>query len=205
MTRPEAARHRRRGTQRTAPQHARVPDTTRGVRRGCCGPPLEPAPITVVGEARSPSHLTTWHGRGMVRGDPRTGVDGIAYRAVVEAESGRFLEPLASADLDAAVPSCPGWPFFRPGTRSSAGRARQVVGCRARASVGPTSQRRSHATARHGQAVLPYPGPVRPTDDRAVAAVGRDLPGETRRVHRRSVPRFITTARARAGWSARRT
>jgi hypothetical protein len=205
MTRPEAARHRRRGTQRTAPQHARVPDTTRGVRRGCCGPPLEPAPITVVGEARSPSHLTTSHGRGMVRGDPRTGVDGIAYRAVVEAESGRFLEPPRERRPRRRSAVMSWLAVLPPGTRSSAGRARQVVGCRARASVGPTSQRRSHATARHGQAVLPYPGPVRPTDDRAVAAVGRDLPGETRRVHRRSVPRFITTARARAGWSARRT
>jgi hypothetical protein len=36
-------------------------------------------------------------------------VDSIAYRAVVEAESGRFLEVLASVDLDAAVPSCSGW------------------------------------------------------------------------------------------------
>jgi uncharacterized protein (TIGR03083 family) len=36
-------------------------------------------------------------------------VDSIAYRAVVEAESGRFLAALASADLGAEVPSCPGW------------------------------------------------------------------------------------------------
>jgi hypothetical protein len=36
-------------------------------------------------------------------------VDSIAYRTVVEAESGRFLQTLASVDLDAAVPSCPGW------------------------------------------------------------------------------------------------
>jgi uncharacterized protein (TIGR03083 family) len=37
------------------------------------------------------------------------GVDGVAYGAVVEAESGRFLETLAGVDLDAEVPSCPGW------------------------------------------------------------------------------------------------
>jgi uncharacterized protein (TIGR03083 family) len=36
-------------------------------------------------------------------------VDGVAYRAVVEAESGRFLEALAGVDLAAEVPSCPGW------------------------------------------------------------------------------------------------
>jgi uncharacterized protein (TIGR03083 family) len=36
-------------------------------------------------------------------------VDSIAYRTVVEAESGRFLETLANVDLGAAVPSCPGW------------------------------------------------------------------------------------------------
>jgi uncharacterized protein (TIGR03083 family) len=36
-------------------------------------------------------------------------VDSIAYRAVVEAESGRFLDALAGVDLDAAVPSCPDW------------------------------------------------------------------------------------------------
>jgi uncharacterized protein (TIGR03083 family) len=36
-------------------------------------------------------------------------VDSIAYRSVVEAESGRFLETLAGTDLHAAVPSCPGW------------------------------------------------------------------------------------------------
>ena len=36
-------------------------------------------------------------------------MDSIAYRTVVEDESRRFLETLASADLDAAVPSCPGW------------------------------------------------------------------------------------------------
>lgn len=36
-------------------------------------------------------------------------MDSIAFRTVVEAESGRFLETLASVDLDAAVPSCPGW------------------------------------------------------------------------------------------------
>jgi uncharacterized protein (TIGR03083 family) len=36
-------------------------------------------------------------------------VDSIASRAVVEAESGRFLETLANVQLDAEVPSCPGW------------------------------------------------------------------------------------------------
>jgi uncharacterized protein (TIGR03083 family) len=36
-------------------------------------------------------------------------VDSEAYRAVVEAESGRFLEVLAGVDLGTAVPSCPGW------------------------------------------------------------------------------------------------
>jgi uncharacterized protein (TIGR03083 family) len=36
-------------------------------------------------------------------------VDSIAFPAVVEAESGRFLEALAGVDLAAAVPSCPGW------------------------------------------------------------------------------------------------
>jgi uncharacterized protein (TIGR03083 family) len=36
-------------------------------------------------------------------------VDGDAYRAVVEAESGRFLEALAEVGLDVEVPSCPGW------------------------------------------------------------------------------------------------
>jgi uncharacterized protein (TIGR03083 family) len=36
-------------------------------------------------------------------------VDSIAYRAVVEAESGRFLATLAGVDLGAEVPSCPGW------------------------------------------------------------------------------------------------
>jgi uncharacterized protein (TIGR03083 family) len=36
-------------------------------------------------------------------------VDAVEYRAVVEAESGRFLEVLAGVDLEADVPSCPGW------------------------------------------------------------------------------------------------
>jgi uncharacterized protein (TIGR03083 family) len=36
-------------------------------------------------------------------------VDSIAYPAVVETESGRFLETLTSVALDAPVPSCPGW------------------------------------------------------------------------------------------------
>ncbi len=36
-------------------------------------------------------------------------MDSIAFPAVVEAESGRFLEALAGVDLDAAVPSCPDW------------------------------------------------------------------------------------------------
>lgn len=36
-------------------------------------------------------------------------MDSIAFPAVVEAESGRFLEALASVDLAAAVPSCPDW------------------------------------------------------------------------------------------------
>jgi uncharacterized protein (TIGR03083 family) len=36
-------------------------------------------------------------------------VDSSAYHAVVEAETGRFLEALVGVDLDAEVPSCPGW------------------------------------------------------------------------------------------------
>jgi uncharacterized protein (TIGR03083 family) len=36
-------------------------------------------------------------------------VDSVAYRAVVEAESSRFLEVLAGVDYGTAVPSCPDW------------------------------------------------------------------------------------------------
>jgi uncharacterized protein (TIGR03083 family) len=37
------------------------------------------------------------------------GVDATAYRAVLEAETERFLETLAGVDLDTEVPTCPGW------------------------------------------------------------------------------------------------
>jgi uncharacterized protein (TIGR03083 family) len=36
-------------------------------------------------------------------------VNVVGYLAVLEAESGRFLDTLAGCDLDAEVPSCPGW------------------------------------------------------------------------------------------------
>lgn len=55
--------------------------------------------------------MTACHASGMVASGSSGSalLDVVGYLAVLEAESGRFLDTLARVDLDAEVSSCPGW------------------------------------------------------------------------------------------------